>query len=434
MLIPRSALAEAAAVLRAAPGGLRLASVVVDLDPLDLVRAGAGAFAAAAYFSSPDGLTLGGLGTAWAAAAAGPDRFATLDAALRQGLPAGAEAFIGFSFAAGGPGAPEWEGFPEAAVRLPQIAAVRRGGATRLVLAVPPGGSPAAVLTAAGTLRVPGEAEAPVAIASRAVPPLGDWLAGVGAAAAAAGAGGPAKVVLARSLRVALDRPADPFDLVALLRDRAPAAYAYGWQAGPAALVGASPELLVSRTGERFACRPLAGSAPRGEDAEDDRRRGEALLGSRKERAEHAFVVEAITDALRSLAASLEVPARPVLDLLPGVQHLATPLGGITASRLLALVEALHPTPAVGGVPRVEALAAIAAAEGFDRGWYAGGVGWADASGDGEVALALRGALVRYDQAILYAGAGIVNGSEPEAEAAETDLKLAGMLGLFGGA
>jgi isochorismate synthase EntC len=116
------------------------------------------------------------------------------------------------------------------------------------------------------------------------------------------------------------------------------------------------------------------------------------------------------------------------------VQHLATPLGGTTASRLLTLVEALHPTPAVGGVPRDEALATIAAAEGFDRGWYAGGVGWADASGDGEVALALRCALLRHDEATLYAGAGIVTGSDAAAEAAETDLKLAAMLGLFGGA
>jgi salicylate biosynthesis isochorismate synthase len=365
--------------------------------------------------------------------AAGTDRFAALDAAIEEGLPEGAEALIGFSFAAGGPASPEWEGFPGAAAWLPQITVVRRQGATRLVLAVPPGGSPAAVLTAAATLRFPGEAEAPSAVASRAVPPLADWQAKVGAAAAAAGAGGPAKVVLARSLRVALDRPAVPFDLVALLQERSPAAYAYGWQAGPAALVGASPELLVSRSGERFACRPLAGSAPRGAGPEDDRRLGEALLASRKERAEHAFVVEAITAALRPLASSLEVPAGPVLDRLPGVQHLATPLGGITASRLLALAGALHPTPAVGGVPRDAALAAIDAVEGFDRGWYAGGVGWADAAGDGEVALALRGALLRYDEAILYAGAGIVAGSEPGAEAAETDLKLAGMLGLFGG-
>ncbi|MBP1632238.1 MAG: isochorismate synthase, partial [Acidobacteria bacterium] len=239
---------------------------------------------------------------------------------------------------------------------------------------------------------------------------------------------------LARALQVALDRPADPFDLVALLRERFPAAYAYGWQAGAAALVGASPELLVSRRGQRFACRPLAGSAPRGADPEADRRLGEALLASAKDRAEHAFVVEAITAALRPLVASLEVPDGPILDRLPGVQHLATPLAGTTTTRLLALVEALHPTPAVAGVPRDEALAAIAAVEGFERGWYAGGVGWAEAGGDGEVALALRGALVGHDTATLYAGAGIVAGSDPDAEVAETDLKLGAMLGLFGGA
>ena len=261
---------------------------------------------------------------------------------------------------------------------------------------------------------------------------MAEWERKVAAVAAAAGRGGPAKVVLARSLQVALERPPEPFDLVALLRERFPAAYAYGWQAGPAALVGASPELLVSRRGERFACRPLAGSAARGSDPEADRRLGEALLASAKDRAEHAFVVEAIIAALRPLAASLEVPAGPVLDRLPGVQHLATPLAGTTGARLLALVAALHPTPAVGGVPRDPALAAIAGAEGFDRGWYAGGVGWADAGGDGEVALALRGALLRHDQATLYAGAGIVAGSDPAAEAAETGLKLGAMLGLWG--
>jgi isochorismate synthase len=266
----------------------------------------------------------------------------------------------------------------------------------------------------------------------REVPPVEEWQRKVAALAAAARRGGPAKVVLARALQVALERPPEPFDLVALLRERFPAAFVYGWQTGPAALVGASPELLVSRRGERFACRPLAGSTARGADLEADRRLGEALLASAKDRAEHAFVVEAITAALRPLAASLEVPDGPVLDRHPGVQHLATPLAGTTGARLLRLVEALHPTPAVGGVPPLPALAAIAGVEGFDRGWYAGGVGWADGAGDGEVALALRGALVRHDQATLYAGAGIVAESDPAAETAETGLKLGAMLGLFG--
>ncbi len=426
MLIPRPALAEAAAALRQSPEGLRVASVEVELDPLDLVRAGAGAFGASAFFGSPGGDARGGLGVAWTAAAAGPTRLATLDAAL-QVLPAGAEAFLGFSFAEEGPASPEWEGFPAAAVRLPQIGAVRREGRTRLILAVPPGANPAAVLAAASTLRLPAPPEAPAAVCLLEAPPGEEWQRKVAAVVAALGRGGPSKVVLARTLQVALEQPPEPFDLVALLRERFPAAYAYGWQAGPAALVGASPELLVARRGRRFACRPLAGSAGRGADAEADRRLGAALLGSAKDLAEHAFVVEAVIAALRPLADSLEVPAGPILDRLPGVQHLAT-----TAARLLALAGALHPTPAVGGVPRDAALAAIAVAEGFDRGWYAGGVGWGEAGGDGEVALALRGALVRYDLATLYAGAGILAGSDPAAEAAETGLKLGAMLGLFG--
>jgi len=432
VLIPRPALAEAAAALREPVGGLRSAVVEVDLDPLDLVRAGAAAFGAAAFFSGPGDAALGGLGTAWAASASGPGRFRALDEALRQSLPDGVEAFVGFSFAPGGPASPDWEDFPAAAARLPQISACRREGRTRLILAVPPGASPAPVLAAAATLRPPAPPEAPGLVSTRAVPPVRQWREAVAAAATAAGAGGPAKVVLARTLRVTLERAPEPFDLVALLRERFPGCHAYGWQEGGSALVGASPELLMARRGEWFACRPLAGSAPRGADPESDRGLGEALLADPKEQAEHAFVVDAVAAALRPLAASLEVPSVPVIDRLPGVQHLATAISGTTAARLLALVEALHPTPAVGGVPRKEALAVIAAAEGFDRGWYAGGVGWADARGDGVVAVALRGALVRREQAVLYAGAGITAASDPAAEAAETDLKLGAVLDLFG--
>ncbi|MFH1329355.1 MAG: isochorismate synthase [Actinomycetota bacterium] len=434
MLIPRPVLAEVAAAWREGPGGLRVAAVEVDLDPLDLVRAGAGAFGACAYFSGPGGTAFGGLGTAWEAAAAGPGRFGAIDAALRAALPESVEAFVGFAFAAGGPVSPDWEGFPAAAALLPQIGVARRGGRACLTVALPPGANPAVVLAAAATLRPPGEPEAAGVASTRAVPPVGEWRKKVLAVVAAIGAGGPAKVVLARSLRVTLERAPEPFDLVALLRERFPGCYPYGWQAGPAALVGASPELLVARSGEAFTCRPLAGSAPRGVDPEADRLLGEALLAGPKERAEHAFVVEAITSALFPHAAALEVPAGPVLDRLAGVQHLATPIAGRTGSRLLALVEALHPTPAVGGVPREAALDRIAAVEGVDRGWYSGGVGWADAAGDGEVALALRGALLRGDEATLYAGAGIVAGSDPAAEAAETDLKLGAMLDLFGAA
>lgn len=409
-----------------------MAAVELDVDPLDLVRAGAAAFGSAVFFSSPAGRAVGGLGVSWSVQAAGPERFSLLDRALRRSVPDGAEAVLGFAFAPGGPHSPEWDGFPAATAMVPQIAVWQRGGRPWLCLAVPAGASPAAVLATAAMLRRPGPPEVPgSAEPSRAVPPVGEWVDRVTEAVAAIRSGGVAKVVLARARRLVLERAADPFDLVAVLRDRCPGCYAYGWQVGTASLVGASPELLVSRAGEWFEARPLAGSAPRGADPEEDRRLGDRLLSSPKERAEHAFAVEEVASHLAPFAETMERPPGPRLERLTGVQHLATPIGGTTGARLLALVEALHPTAAVGGAPRREALAYIDRVEGMDRGWYAGGVGWAEPGGDGEVAVALRCALLRGEEALVYAGAGIVAGSDPAAEAAETDLKMGALLGVF---
>lgn len=432
MLIPRPTLAELEAALRTAIGGLRVVAVELDIDPLDLVRAGAGAFGSAVFFSSPAGRVVGGLGVSWAAEASGPERFVLLDRALRRSVPNGVEAVLGFAFAPGGPHSSEWDGFPAATVVIPQIAVWQRGGRSRLSLAVPAGASPAAVLATAAMLRRPGPPEVPRGTEpSQPVSPVGDWVDRVTEAVAAIRSGGPAKVVLARAQRVVLERAAEPFDVVAVLRDRFPGCHAYGWQVGTAALVGASPELLVSRAGEWFEARPLAGSAPRGADPEEDRRLGDHLLSNPKERAEHAFVVEEVASHLAPFAETMDRPPGPRLERLTGVQHLATPVGGTTGARLLALVEALHPTAAVGGVPRPEALAYIDKVEGMDRGWYAGGVGWVEPGGDGEVAVALRCALLRGEEALVYAGAGIVADSDPMAEAAETDLKMSPLLGVF---
>jgi len=433
VLIPRPALAELEAALRTPGGALRAAVVEQDVDPLDLVRAGAESFASAVFFAGPEGQAVGGLGVAWSAEGAGAGRFGVLDEALRSAVPDGMAAVLGFAFAPDGSSSPEWDGFPAAAAVVPQIAVWRRDGSSRLCVTVPAGGSPAGVLAAAGMLRRPGPPEVPSSVGPpRPVPPVAEWVGRVREAVAAIGSGGPAKVVLARAQRVALGRAAGPFDVVAVLRDRFPDCYVYGWQTGPAALVGASPELLVSRAGERFAARPLAGSARRGADPEEDRRLGDRLLADPKERAEHAFVAEEVASRLAPLAEAMEPPAGPRLQRLAGVQHLATLIGGTTRARLLALVEALHPTAAVAGVPRPEALAYIDRVEGIDRGWYAGGVGWAEPGGDGEVAVALRCALLRGEEALVYAGAGIVAGSDPEAEAAETELKMGPLLGVFG--
>lgn len=431
MLIPLALLTQLAADRQVGRGGLQVAEIETDLDPLDLVRAGAGLFPAAGYFASPSGRAVGGLGVAWSAQTDGPERFPVLDRALRS-LPEGMATTLGFSFADGGPASAEWEGFPAATAVVPLLAVWRRGGRSRLRLSLPDGADPGLVVGPASRLSRPGPPAVPGAAGpARPCPPGREWAAKVAGTVAAIRAGGPAKVVLARARQVPLVREVAPFDVVALLQARHPGCHAYGWQAGAAALVGASPELLVARWGRRFEARPLAGSTRRGSDPADDRRLGDELLADPKEQAEHAFVVEEICRHLAPLAETLGRPASPRLERFPGVQHLATPITGTTGARLLDLVNALHPTAAVGGVPRPEALARIEEIEGMDRGWYAGGVGWVDPGGDGEVTVALRCALLRGREARVYAGAGIVAGSDPSSELAETELKMAPLLGLL---
>ena len=190
--------------------------------------------------------------------------------------------------------------------------------------------------------------------------------------------------------------------------------------------------MLVARTGEHMESSPLAGSERRGDDPEQDRRLGEALLASIKDRDEHELVIVDALDRLAPLVEGLHRSPTPQLQRFTTVQHLATPIMGTTGARLLELVAALHPTAAVGGVPRGPALAFIARTEDFERGWYSGGIGWVDPEGDGEVAIGLRCALLRGDGAIAYAGCGIVAGSEPADELEETRLKLRPMLDSLG--
>ena len=190
--------------------------------------------------------------------------------------------------------------------------------------------------------------------------------------------------------------------------------------------VGASPELLVRRRGEIVESRPVAGTTVADSD--------EALLAlaaSVKDTREHRYVVDAIVDTLGAHCSELSVAATPEVAVFGPVAHLATPIHGrlhISQPNALDLARLLHPTPAVGGTPRAAALDAIRALEGFDRGRYAGPVGWVDARGDGEWAIALRGAELDGARARLVAGAGIVAGSDPDAEWAETQAKLEPML------
>jgi menaquinone-specific isochorismate synthase len=255
------------------------------------------------------------------------------------------------------------------------------------------------------------------------------WCAAVAAAVQRIAAGDLAKVVLARDLLVSSDAPLDPRRLLRRLAERFPDC----WTFAVDGLLGATPELLLRRTGRELSARVLAGTAPRGAGAEDQRLAA-ALMGSAKDRGEHAFAVDSLVGALQPYCTTLTAPETPGLLTLANVRHLATDVHGTQRrtgpggrAGLLELIGAVHPTAAVGGTPTPEAVALIGELEGMDRGRYAGPVGWVDARGDGEFGLALRCAELGADgaSARLFAGCGIVAGSDPSAELAETQAKFA---------
>ena len=263
----------------------------------------------------------------------------------------------------------------------------------------------------------------PSALTVHARTSIDHWRGAVLSALDAIGRGEVAKVVLSRIVDVVADRPFDRRALLARLREQQPGCFVYG--AGT--LFGASPELLVARSGATAWSRPMAGTAILAD--------GPAALGhlraSPKDALEHRLVVEAIVEALGSWSERLEVADAPTVETFAEVAHLATPVCAelrAPAADALTLARALHPTPAVAGTPTTAALAVIARLEPDGRGDYAGPVGWVDRHGDGEWAVALRGATIDGSRAVLHAGAGIVDGSDPDAEWAETEAKLEPML------
>jgi salicylate biosynthesis isochorismate synthase/menaquinone-specific isochorismate synthase len=202
---------------------------------------------------------------------------------------------------------------------------------------------------------------------------------------------------------------------------------------GDAALVAASPELLVRREGHRVSTLALAGSTRRSADPAVDDHLGEQLLRDESYREEHAIVARRIERMLRPHAVWVAAAPEPTLVRIANIQHLATPIRAQLAQPLdaLALARLMHPTPAVGGEPLSAAAPLIPALEGLDRGWYSGPVGWTDATGDGEFCVALRCALLRGSVARCFAGNGIVRDSDPAAELAETEIKLQALLPLL---
>jgi menaquinone-specific isochorismate synthase len=267
----------------------------------------------------------------------------------------------------------------------------------------------------------------PIEYVVRSVTDVRRWSEQVADTARVVAAGRLGKVVLAREVEVVASRIIPVAEVVRRLSTAYPSCMVFAADG----FVGASPELLVARAGERVWSQPLAGTAARHGTAGSDVDAESSLMSSAKERQEHRLVVDAVGRTLARFCHVLEVPEVPSLVPIGIVAHLGSAIEGWLVGPLpsvLELVSALHPTPAVAGTPTEDALAHIAAVEGVDRGRYAGPVGWVDAAGDGEWAVGIRSAEIAGSNARLLAGAGIVAESVAEAELAETELKFQPML------
>ena len=444
-------------------GGVRLASITVrvdgDVDPSAVAIASRRGDEPWFCFEQPDrdGAALGALGSVKRIEAAGDGRFSDAALAWREliadaesdppdGPPgAGLVAVGGFAFAGLGGAAPHWSGFSPAGLNVPEAAIARRGNDVRLTLTV-----------AAAPDDVPEQLvdrlRRRVAELRQAPPPLLDpapsgrfqiastappehYEAAVARAVEHIRAGELEKIVLAREVVVHAPTPHDAAAVFDALRAGYRSCYVFCAGVADAALVAASPELLVRRDGLRAQTVALAGSSRRSADPAVDAHLGEQLLHSAKDREEHGIVVRQIARSLRACAVWVAAPQEPSLVKVANIQHLATPIRAqlIEPIGAIELAGLLHPTPAVGGDPHEAAMPHIPALEGLDRGWYAGPVGWTDSNEDGEFCVALRCALLRGREARLYAGVGVVRDSDPAAELAETEVKLAALLPLLSG-
>ena len=340
------------------------------------------------------------------------------------------------------PGGP-WSGFPALLLRIPELAVTRVRGRTYATAIVPSGRRPSGgghLPTAWGgqdaegllELSAPGlRAPAARKLEVTAVRNPMAWTAAVASAAARLRAGDAAKVVLAREVLARGDGVVSAAMVARSLRAAYPSCFTYLMTgADGTAFAGASPELLVRRSGSRAFSQPMAGSVARGATDAEDELLARRLEDSAKDAMEHRVVSEFVVDALRPFARSVKAPP-PEVVRLTNIQHLAT---SVTAELLdppadaLQLAAALHPTPAVGGWPRAAADSLIDELEGMERGWYAGAVGWIDGQGDGEFAVALRCGLLWEDGARLYAGVGVMPDSDPARELEETELKFKALL------
>ena len=390
------------------------------------------------HWQRPDvGLRLTAIGDALKIESAGPGRFAALGAGMnglraawRHDAAAGncppPLAFAGFAFAPSG-GAP----LPNAVLAVPSLLLREEGGTCQATFSCPAAAAadaPQRFRRLWESLTVPASAAAPPRLARRPAP-LEDqaFLARSRAALAAIGRGAAEKLVLTRSVAYTTDRAFAPWPVLDALAAANPTCAVWAVGRGDGIFLGASPELLLEMRGGTVAADALAGTAwGTGEN-------GAAPhclpLGSDKNRREHDLVTDAVAAALAPLCAEVSVPEAPEILQLSNLQHLRRRIAGSCRPGVGAfdLLARLHPTPAVGGSPTAAAREWLAT-HGDRRGaWYTGGIGWADAAGAADFAVALRCGFMAGSEIALYAGAGFVSGSDPLQELAETEAKLAPM-------
>ncbi len=362
---------------------------------------------------------------------------------------AGPLAFGGFCFDPLSPRTPLWQGFPDGLLIVPHLLFSRYSSGATLTINTKVETEEnieqhveelmVKIMRLQTALAKPSTAarssptDAPSLLCLHDLLPASAWMEQVAETAQCIRQGAYEKVVLARSVEVTSQTPEITFDVSTVLhrlRQSYPTACIFAIQREDHYFVGATPERLVCSEDGQLQTMALAGSAPRGATPAEDEQLGAELLHSAKNKSEHEIVVKTIQEALMKLCSNVWMAEAPHLRKLKNVQHLETPIVGklLPERSILEALAILHPTPAVGGFPQQEALAAIRAGEQLDRGWYAGPVGWLDAASNGEFAVALRSGLIARDKATLFAGCGIVADSDPQSEYAESCLKLQVML------
>jgi len=432
------------------------------LDPLTFFNNARRLTGTASYWARPaDGFVLVGAGAAITLRGEGSERFKQIAEAWRnlthqyiagsdtlQSWGVGPLLMGGFAFdPTQQPKNPHWQSFGDGSMTLPQFLLTQTASQTFLTynLVLPTSFDSVHEATRAILFEQYAEniallrtaltkpASTPLASQPKAaqpnfqdVLPASEWQAMVGRATQNIKAGNFQKAVLAREVVATFERPIEVETTLRQLEQNFPTATIFAIAEREKCFLGATPERLVELCNGQVRTVALAGSAPRSQQPAEDERIGQELLDSPKNRGEHAVVVETIASQLENLCGPLDIPSAPRLLKLANVQHLYTPIAGQLRSEagLLELVAKLHPTPAMGGYPRQEALDFIRQNEKLDRGWYAAPVGWLNARGEGDFAVAIRSALVEDKQSRLFAGCGIVADSDPANEYQESRIKL----------